>query len=70
MNITDKLLKITTELKAPKNQRNNLVTISIEVLKICLEALKPHLKKYKCILKMHDELRIVGDILILKQLQS
>jgi hypothetical protein len=27
----------------------------------CLEALKPHLKKYKCVLKMHDELKVVGD---------
>ena len=61
MNITDKLLKITTELKAPKNQMNKFGGYKYRSAEDILEALKPHLKKYKCILKMHDELKIVGD---------
>ena len=61
MNLSEKLLKITTELKAPKNQRNNFGNYNYRSAEDCLEALKPHLKKYKCILKMHDELKIVGE---------
>ena len=61
MNITDKLLKITTELKAPKNQFNKFGGYKYRSAEDILEALKPHLKKYKCVLKMHDTLNIVGD---------
>ena len=61
MNITEKLLKITTELKAPKNQMNKFGGYKYRSAEDCLEALKPHLKKYKCVLKMHDELKVVGD---------
>lgn len=61
MNITEKLLRISTELKAPKNQRNNFGNYNYRSAEDILEALKPHLKKLKCVLKMHDELKIVGD---------
>ena len=61
MNITEKLLKITTELKAPKNQMNKFGGYKYRSAEDCLEALKPHLMKYKCILKMHDELKVVGE---------
>ena len=61
MNITDKLLKITTELKAPKNQLNKFGGYKYRSAEDILEALKPHLKKYKCVLKMHDNLNVVGD---------
>lgn len=61
MNITEKLLKITTELKAPKNQHNKFGDYKYRSAEDCLEALKPHLNKYKCVLKMHDELKVVGD---------
>ena len=61
MNITEKLLKITTELKAPKNQFNKFGNYKYRSAEDILEALKPHLKKYKCVLKMHDNLNVVGD---------
>ena len=61
MNITEKLLKITTELKAPKNQLNKFGNYKYRSAEDILEALKPHLKKYKCVLKMHDNLNVVGD---------
>lgn len=61
MNLSEKLLKISTELKAPKNQKNNFGGYYYRSAEDILEALKPHLKKYKCILKMHDELKIVGE---------
>jgi hypothetical protein len=61
MNITDKLLKITTELKAPKNQMNKFGGYKYRSAEDILEALKPHLTKYKCVLKMHDTLNVVGD---------
>ena len=61
MNITEKLLKITTELKAPKNQFNKFGGYKYRSAEDILEALKPHLKKYKCVLKMHDKIKVVGD---------
>jgi len=62
MNLSEKLLKITTELKAPKNQMNKFGGYKYRSAEDCLEALKPHLVKYNCVLKMHDELKIVGDM--------
>ena len=61
MNLSEKLLKITTELKAPKNQFNKFGGYKYRSAEDILEALKPHLKKYKCVLKMHDKLKVVGD---------
>jgi len=61
MNITEKLLKITTELKAPKNQFNKFGGYKYRSAEDILEALKPHLKKHKCVLKMHDKIKVVGD---------
>ena len=52
---------ITTELKAPKNQFNKFGGYKYRSAVDILEALKPHLKKYKCVLKMHDKLKVVGD---------
>ena len=40
MNITEKLLKISTELKAPKNQRNNFGNYNYRSAEDILEALK------------------------------
>ena len=61
MNLSEKLLKITTELKAPKNQFNKFGGYKYRSAEDILEALKPHLKKYKCVLKMHDKIKVVGD---------
>ena len=61
MNLSEKLLKITTELKAPKNQFNKFGGYKYRSAEDILEALKPHLKKHKCILKMHDQLKVVGE---------
>ena len=61
MNLSEKLLKITTELKAPKNQFNKFGGYKYSSAEDILEALKPHLKKHKCILKMHDQLKVVGE---------
>ena len=61
MNLSEKLLKITTELKAPKNQFNKFGGYKYRSAEDILEALNPHLKKHKCILKMHDQLKVVGE---------
>ena len=61
MNLSEKLLKITTELKAPKNQFNKFGGYKYRSAEDILEALKPHLEKHKCILKMHDQLKVVGE---------
>lgn len=56
MNIYQKLNKIQTELKAPKNQKNNFGNYFYRSCEDILEALKPLLEKYQCILVMDDEL--------------
>jgi hypothetical protein len=38
MNLSEKLLKITTELKAPKNQRNNFGNYNYRSAEDCLRS--------------------------------
>jgi len=55
MNIAEKLLSIQTELKAPKNQTNKFGNYKYRSAEDILEALKPHLKKYKATVKVSNE---------------
>lgn len=57
----NKLLTIQSELKAPKNQRNNFGNYNYRSCEDILEAVKPLLKKYECQLTLSDELVMVGD---------
>ena len=54
MNITEKLLRISTELKAPKNQRNNFGNYNYRSCEDILEAVKPLLKKEGLLLTISD----------------
>jgi hypothetical protein len=56
------LLKIQSELKAPKNQRNNFGKYNYRSCEDILEAVKPLLKKYECILTISDEVKEVGTL--------
>lgn len=58
----ESLLKIQAELKAPKNQRNNFGKYNYRSCEDILEAVKPLLTKYKCTLKISDEIKEVGSI--------
>ena len=53
----DKLRLIQSELKAPKNQRNNFGKYNYRSCEDILEAVKPLLKKHKCTLTISDEVK-------------
>lgn len=55
------LIKIQSELKAPKNQRNNFGNYQYRSAEDILEALKPLLKAHNCYLTLSDELVNIGD---------
>ena len=52
MNITEKLLKIQTELKAPKNQRNAFGKYNYRSAEDILEAIKPLAAKHNVLFKI------------------
>lgn len=58
----EKLVKIQSELKAPKNQRNNFGKYNYRSCEDILEAVKPLLLKYNCSLTVSDEVKEVGGI--------
>lgn len=62
MNIQEKLLKIQSELKAPKNQYNSFAKYKYRNQEDILEALKPLLQKYEVTLTISDEVHSINDI--------
>ena len=61
MNIYEKLIKVQTELKAPKNQRNNFGGYNYRSCEDILEAVKPILKNNKLTLILKDNIVNIGD---------
>ena len=59
-NLTAKLMMIQSELKAPKGQYNDFGKYNYRNCEDILNALKPHLMKYKCVVLLTDELAIIG----------
>ena len=59
------LIKIQSELKAPKNQRNNFGKYNYRSCEDILEALKPLLKQNECTLVINDEVKQVGDLIFI-----
>lgn len=59
--LAEKLLNIQTELKAPKGQVNSYGNYKYRSCEDILEAVKPILNKYKCLLVIHDEVKQIGD---------
>jgi hypothetical protein len=55
-----KLIQIQSELKAPKNQFNSFGKYKYRSAEDILEALKPLLAKYECLLTVSDEMVEVG----------
>jgi hypothetical protein len=55
-----KLLAIQTELKAPKNQRNSFGNYNYRSAEDILEAVKPLLKAYDCLLFLSDSIESIG----------
>lgn len=60
MNIYNKLLNIQQELKAPKTQRNTFGGYNYRSCEDILEAVKPLLEKYSCVLTLEDSIETVG----------
>ena len=61
MNIYEKLIKVQSELKAPKNQRNNFGGYNYRSCEDILEAVKPLLKENKLTLVIKDHVVNVGE---------
>jgi len=59
--ISEKLLAIQTELKAPKGNYNAFGKYKYRSCEDILEAIKPLLKKHDCCLAISDELVSIGD---------
>jgi len=57
----EELLKIQSELNVPKNQMNSFGNYKYRSAEDILEAVKPLLKKYKCILTISDEVVNIGE---------
>lgn len=57
------LIEIQQELKAPKNQRNTFGKYNYRNCEDILEAVKPLLKRYGCLLTLTDEVVEVGSII-------
>lgn len=61
MNIHEKLLKVQTELKAPKNQYNEFGNFKYRSCEDIQEGVKPLLKELNAVLVVGDELVLIGD---------
>ncbi len=61
LSLKDKLIKIQSELVAPKNQRNTFGNYNYRSCEDILEALKPMLKQYDLVLTLDDELVNIGE---------
>lgn len=61
LSLTEKLMKIQTELKAPKGQFNSFGNYKYRSAEDILEAVKPLLEKYRCALLLADAVNVVGE---------
>jgi hypothetical protein len=60
------LIQIQSELKAPKSQFNSFGKYNYRSCEDILEAVKPLLNKYKCILTIDDEVKEVAGIVFIE----
>jgi hypothetical protein len=61
LNGWQKLMKIQTELDAPKGQWNSFSSYHYRSCEDILQGIKPLLKKYNCILPISDKVVLIGD---------
>lgn len=66
MGIHEKLMKIQTEIKAPKNLRNTFGNYNYRNAESIFEAAKPYLAKEKCTLVIEDSIEQCGDRIYIK----
>jgi len=58
----EELIKIQSELKAPKNQKNTFGNYNYRSCEDILEALKPLLLKHECLLTITDNIKECGSL--------
>lgn len=61
MKVNEKLLKVQTELKAPKNRRNSFGNYSYRSCEDILEAVKPLLAEVNAFIKLTDTIQQIGE---------
>lgn len=61
MSIYEKLSNIQQELKVGKNQRNTFGGYNFRNCSDILEAVKPLLKKYNCLILLSDKINYIGE---------
>lgn len=66
MEIQKSLLKIQSELKVAKNQRNNFGKYNYRSAEDILEAVKPILNKNNCVLILTDKVKELGGVLFVE----
>ena len=66
----EKLLNIQQELKAPKGQRNGFGNYNYRSCEDILEAVKPLLAKYKCVLTLNDVIEQIGERYYIKAIAT
>lgn len=66
MAIEEKLLKIQSEVKAPKSRWNEFSKFNYRSCEDILNAVKPLLEKNKCILKLEDSIEEIGGRIYVK----
>lgn len=64
--MSEKLIAIRGELKAPKGQHNSFGGYDYRSCEDILEAVKPILNKHKCLLTLDDDIIIVGNRVYVK----
>lgn len=62
----EKLIKIQSELKAPKNQKNNFANYYYRSCEDILEALKPLLSENNCVVTLNDEICEIANLIYTK----
>jgi hypothetical protein len=61
LNLYQKLLLVQNELKAPKSQRNSFGNYNYRSAEDILEAVKPVCQKYDCVIKVSDDIVLIGE---------
>lgn len=70
MKVAEILQHIQTELKAPKNQKNNFGGYKYRNLESILENVKPLLNKYGAVLTITDDIITVGERIYVKAIAT
>ena len=66
MGILDKLNRIQTQIKAPKNMYNSFGKYKYRNAEGILEAVKPHLERERCVLLLSDEIEPIGSYIYVR----